>query len=89
LIAYPHLTPKFRISGVVPLLLIHAIMERRGTALPFFQSLSTSTHRTNSVDEGAHNFEWIGEGKAIPLQVLTGPEGSRRLRLPDFKTVGT
>jgi hypothetical protein len=27
--------------------------------------------------------------KAIPLQALTGPEGSRRLRLPDFKTIGT
>jgi len=27
-------------------------------------------------------------GKAIPLQAWTGPEGSRRLRLPDFKTVG-
>jgi len=27
--------------------------------------------------------------KAIPLQAWTGPEGSRRLRLPDFKTVGT
>jgi hypothetical protein len=27
--------------------------------------------------------------KAIPLQIWTGPEGSRRLRLPDFKTVGT
>ena len=27
--------------------------------------------------------------KAIPLQALTGPEGSRRLRLPDFKTVET
>ena len=29
------------------------------------------------------------KGKAIPLQVWTGPEGSRRLRLPDFKTIGT
>jgi hypothetical protein len=28
------------------------------------------------------------KGKAIPLQALTGPEGSRRLRLPDFKIVG-
>ena len=28
-------------------------------------------------------------GKAIALQAWTGPEGSRRLRLPDFKTVGT
>jgi len=26
---------------------------------------------------------------AIPLQAWTGPEGSRRLRLPDFKTVST
>jgi hypothetical protein len=30
-----------------------------------------------------------GKGKAIPLQAWTGPEGSRRLRLPDFKAVGT
>jgi hypothetical protein len=29
------------------------------------------------------------KGKAIPLQALTGPEGSSRLRLPDFKTVST
>jgi hypothetical protein len=29
------------------------------------------------------------KGKSIPLQALTGPEGSRRLRLPDFKTIGT
>jgi len=27
--------------------------------------------------------------KAIPLQAWTGPEGFRRLRLPDFKTIGT
>jgi hypothetical protein len=27
--------------------------------------------------------------KVIPLQALTGPEGSRRLRLPDFKKIGT
>jgi len=35
---------------------------------------------------------WIkgkGKGKAIPLQAWTGPEGCRRLRLPDFKTIGT
>jgi len=28
----------------------------------------------------------IGKSKAIPLQAWTGPEGSRSLRLPDFKT---
>jgi hypothetical protein len=27
--------------------------------------------------------------KAIPLQAWTGPERSWRLRLPDFKTIGT
>jgi hypothetical protein len=30
-----------------------------------------------------------GKGKVNPLQVWTGLEGSRRLRLPDFKTIGT
>jgi hypothetical protein len=29
------------------------------------------------------------KAKAIPLQAWTGLEGSRRLRFPDFKTVGT
>jgi len=29
------------------------------------------------------------KGKAILLEVWTGPEGSRSLRLTDFKTVGT
>ena len=32
---------------------------------------------------------YIIKGKANPLQAWTGPEGSRRLRLPDFKTIGT
>jgi hypothetical protein len=30
-----------------------------------------------------------GKDKTIPLQAWTGPEGSRRLRLPYFKTIGT
>ena len=29
------------------------------------------------------------KGKAIPSQAWTGPEGYRRLRLPDFKTIAT
>jgi len=29
------------------------------------------------------------KSKANPLQTWTGPEGSRRLRFPDFKTIGT
>jgi len=31
----------------------------------------------------------VGKGKAIPLQDWKGPEVSRRMRLPDFKTIGT
>jgi hypothetical protein len=28
----------------------------------------------------------VGKGKAFPLQAWSGPEGSRRLRFPDFLT---
>ena len=39
---------------------------------------------------GYHNLvKGKGKGKSIPLQAWTGPEGFRRLRLPDFKTIGT
>jgi len=42
---------------------------------------------------GRENVTWLlityVKGKAIALQAWTGPEGSRRLRLPDFKTIGT
>jgi len=30
-----------------------------------------------------------GKGNASPLQTWTSPKGSRMLRLPDFKTIGT
>jgi hypothetical protein len=33
--------------------------------------------------------EPLVKGKTIPLQAWTGPEGSRRLKLPYFKTIGT
>jgi hypothetical protein len=33
--------------------------------------------------------KYKGKGKAKPLQALTGLEGSRRLMIPDFKTIGT
>jgi len=29
------------------------------------------------------------KGKAIPSQAWTDPKGSRRVRVPDFKTIGT
>jgi hypothetical protein len=37
-----------------------------------------------------HAFSFVSKnGKAIPLQAWTGPEVSRSLRLPDFKTIDT
>jgi hypothetical protein len=35
------------------------------------------------------NPQILFKSKVIPLQALTGPEGSGRLRFPDFKTIGT
>ena len=32
------------------------------------------------------NYPEEGKGKAVPLQAWSGPEGSRKLRLPDFMT---
>ena len=32
------------------------------------------------------NGEGKGKGKAVPLQAWSGPEGSRKLRFPDFMT---
>jgi len=45
----------------------------------------------NVVQTFSHKLHYnqIGKGKIIPLQAWTGPEGSRRLRLPDFKTIST
>jgi len=38
---------------------------------------------------GNQKLEMLKKGKAIPLQAWTGPEGSRRLRVLDFKIIGT
>ena len=47
-----------------------------GTFLKFYMELKKCTVETKV------------KGKVIPLQAWTGPEGPRRLRLPDFKTIG-
>ena len=41
------------------------------------------TYALDRVDTGT------GKGKEILVQAWTDPAGSRRLRLPDFKTIGT
>jgi hypothetical protein len=36
----------------------------------------------------SHTLVYFNEVKAIPLEAWTGPEGSRRLKLPDVQTIG-
>ena len=38
--------------------------------------------------EGPKEDGWVdeGKGKTVPLQAWSGPEGSRKLRFPDFMT---
>jgi hypothetical protein len=48
-------------------------------------------NKIKAIHHGKHEVcrQCKGKGKAIPLQALTDPEGSRMLRLPDFMTIGT
>jgi len=39
------------------------------------------------IKENANDLHY--KGKATSLQTWTGPEGSRRMKAPDFKTIGT
>jgi len=51
------------------------------------ESPSTETNRSSASQENPNILQTSKEGKAkaLPLQAWTGPEGSRSLRLPDFK----
>ena len=56
----------------------------------FFASMHTDTVTLwfRSVPQRLWCIRVKGKGKTIPLQATTDPEGSRSLRLPDFKTNG-
>jgi len=61
---------------------------------PFFSETFLVLRRTerdiitNVLYVGIHVM-YLLKGKTIPLEAWKGPEGPRRLRLPDFKTIGT
>jgi len=40
-----------------------------------------------ALEDLLHTLFEKGKGKAVPLQAWSGPDGSRKLRLPDFMTV--
>jgi len=58
---------------------LHYVMDEKGEYLTATKTAFVSTQRRKGK----------GKGKAIPLQAWTNPEGSRRLRLPDFKPIST
>ena len=41
---------------------------------------------TGAVTDKSRNIYSKGKGKSVPLQAWSGPEGSRKLRFPDFMT---
>jgi len=46
--------------------------------------------RSVSIEMGRVKMGYVGvkgKGKAVPLQALTDPEGSRKLRFPDYVTM--
>jgi hypothetical protein len=82
--------PISRVWRAIPLPFSELSSQLQGT----FTYISTSpliyTDKLGKKSNGCMATHMIkGKGKAIPLQAWTGPEGSRRMRLPDFKTFGT
>jgi hypothetical protein len=53
-----------------------------------FKALSITLHLFKEQPEDGPT-DWAETCKAIPLQALTGPEGSRGLRPLDCRTIGT
>jgi len=53
------------------------------------EKLTTGTYVTVVTMETRMSVTIVIKGKAITVQGWTGPEGSRSLRLQDFKTIGT
>jgi hypothetical protein len=65
------------------------ILRRDTFYFRFFSQLTNCNHIREAAFMTSLTQSYKGKGKAIPLQALPTPEGSRRLRLPDFKMFGT
>ena len=61
-----------------------------GYKLQFFYSFTIiiSVFLFNKICKKVHRYNYlcVRKGKAVPLQAWSGPEGSRKLRFPDFMT---
>jgi hypothetical protein len=81
---------QYRVPGLVPggkvtMRGIHYSSLSSGEVKNEWIYTSVTPIRIHGVDKNKR----VGKGKAIPLQTCTCPEGSRRFRLPDFKTNDT
>jgi len=63
----------------------------KGIFLPIRTQIHIKTYRQRfgSVKRYLSLYSDKGKGKAFPLQAWTGPVVSRKLRVSDFKTIGT
>jgi hypothetical protein len=58
--------------------------------VPSFTDLKISLRRSEpTVTSSYPHSKFHSKAKAIPLQAWTGPDGSRNIRHPDFKIIGT
>ena len=72
-------------SGGVVVIVTELMAERSGIRIPVRARdfpLLKNVQAAFAVNPASYS---VCKGKAIPLQAWTGPEGSRTLRLPDFK----
>jgi len=69
--------------------MIEETMAQGGLSLQKTNTYSCSHNPEDGTMCGRNKSMIKGKGKSIPLQTWTGPEDSRRLRLPDLKTIGT
>jgi hypothetical protein len=54
-----------------------------GTRIEYWDKTGRAA-RYKPMRNNRHNFIKVIKGKSVPLQAWSGPEGSRKLRFPDF-----
>jgi len=54
--------------------------------LLFYLQNTRRLYKCKASDNFKHQIEENSKGKAVPLQARSGPEGSRKLRFPDYLT---
>ena len=85
-----HISEAYVSTGLMSTLYI--ILRSSGTSYAFSVRGNTSLQlgciqKYTALHIWGINYSVKGKGKAVPLQAWSGPEGSRKLRFPDFMTM--